>query len=85
MVTDLKGDPDVEWLDHVQPVGLVVAPLLLRELGLTPSRQTQADTAVLVPLVGDDSSNPAVQNAWPFFEQVLGWNARYVCSRPAQI
>jgi hypothetical protein len=22
-------NPDVEWLDHVQPVGLVVAPSLL--------------------------------------------------------
>jgi hypothetical protein len=82
MATEPKREPDVEWLDHVQPVGLVVAPVLLRELGLTPSRQTQADTAVLVPLVGDDSTSPTVQNAWPFFEQVLGWDARYVAGSP---
>jgi hypothetical protein len=42
MALEIKCDPDLEWLDHVQPVGLVVAPVLLKELGLAPSRQTQA-------------------------------------------
>ena len=40
MATELYRDPDLEWLDHVQPVGLVVAPSLLKELGLSPLRQT---------------------------------------------
>ena len=40
MAAELKRDPDIEWLDHVRPIGLVVAPVLLKELGLTPSRQT---------------------------------------------
>ena len=31
-----RFDPDLEWLDLVRPVGLVVAPSLLKELGLTP-------------------------------------------------
>ena len=47
MAPELKRDPDLEWLDYVQPVGLVVAPIVLKELGLAPSRQTQADTAIV--------------------------------------
>ena len=35
-----RFDPDLEWLDLVRPVGLVVAPSLLKELGLTPELQT---------------------------------------------
>ena len=45
MAAEIKRDPDLEWLDHVQPVGLVVAPVLLKELGLPPTRQTQVDSA----------------------------------------
>ena len=58
---EIKRDPDLEWLDHVQPVGLVVAPVLLKELGLAPARQTQADTRKSSStLVGEDSSKPAL-------------------------
>lgn len=32
----LYRDPDTEWLDHDRPVGLVVAPGVFKELGLTP-------------------------------------------------
>jgi hypothetical protein len=39
MATNLNRDPDLEWLDHVQPVGLVVASSLLKELGLSPFRK----------------------------------------------
>ena len=60
MAAELKRDPDLEWLDYVRPVGLVVAPVLLKELGLAPSRQTQADTAVVAAHVGDDSSQAGV-------------------------
>ncbi len=60
-----KRDPDLEWLDHVQPVGLVVAPILLKELGLAPSRQTQADTAVVAALIGDDSDQARPPESWP--------------------
>jgi hypothetical protein len=78
MAAELKRDPDLEWLDHVRPVGLMVAPVLLKELGLAPSRQTQADTAVIATHVGDDSSKPTFRNPWAFFEEVLGWEARHV-------
>jgi hypothetical protein len=65
MATEPGRDPDLEWLDHVQPVGLVVAPLLLRQLGLTPSRQTQADTAVVAEHIGNDTTAPALHDVWP--------------------
>ena len=37
-------DPNDEWLGYVQPVGLVVAPVVLARYGLTPAIQTRADT-----------------------------------------
>jgi len=82
MAAELKRDPDLEWLDHVRPVGLVVAPILLRELGLSPSRQTQADSAAVAEDIGDDSTEPALKNAWAFFESILGWNAQHVAGSP---
>src|ERR1019366_4929752 len=82
MAAELKRDPDLEWLDHVRPVGLVVACVLLKELGLAPSRQTQADTAVVAAHVGEDSTKPTFQNPWAFFEEVLGWEARHVAGSP---
>ncbi len=56
MATDLNRDPDLEWLDHVQPVGLVVAPSLLKELGLSPLRQTPIDTGAVAELLAPDTS-----------------------------
>jgi hypothetical protein len=75
-------DPDLEWIDFVRPVGLVVAPVLLKELGLAPSRQTQADSAVVAAPVADDSSKPGFNNPWAFFEEVLGWEAPHVAGSP---
>ena len=82
MAAELQRDPDLEWIDYVRPVGLVVAPVLLKELGLAPSRQTQADTAVLAAHVGEDSSEPGLKDSWTFFEEVLGWEARHVAGSP---
>jgi hypothetical protein len=88
MATELKRDPDLEWLDHVQPVGLVVAPAVLKELGLPPSRQTQADSAQVAELLkGDgagvaDLSQPVLRDPWAFVETVLGWEARHVAGSP---
>ena len=63
MAAELKRDPDLEWLDHVQPVGLVVAPILLKELGLAPSRQTQADSAVVAAHVERTRRKPGFQRS----------------------
>ena len=82
MAAEIKRDPDLEWIDYVRPVGLVVAPVLLKELGLAPSRQTQADTAVIAAHVGEDSSEPGFKHPWAFFEEVLGWEARHVAGSP---
>ena len=54
MAAEIQRDPDLEWIDYVRPVGLVVAPVLLKELGLAPSRQTPTDTAVIAAHVGEE-------------------------------
>ena len=82
MATDLNRDPDLEWLDHVQPVGLVVAPSLLKRLGLSPLRQSPIDTGAVAELLDADTSKPALRDPWAFVEQVLGWEARHVAGVP---
>jgi hypothetical protein len=82
MAAEIKRDPDLEWLGHVQPVGLVIAPLLIKELGFTPLRQTQADSAVVAAHVNGDASERALRDPWAFVEQVLGWEARHVAGSP---
>jgi hypothetical protein len=82
MIDEIKRDPDLEWLDHVRPVGLVVAPVLLKELGLAPTRQTQADNAMVAEHIGEDESRPALTDIWGFVHGVLGWEAEYVAGSP---
>jgi hypothetical protein len=82
MATDLNRDPDLEWLDHVQPIGLVVAPSLLKRLGLSPLRQSPIDTGAVTELLERDTSKPALRDAWPFVENVLGWEPRHVAGAP---
>jgi hypothetical protein len=82
MTGDLIADPDLEWLDHVQPVGVVVATGLIRELGLTPIRQTPIDTGLVAELLESDAGKPALADPWKFVESVLGWERRYVSGAP---
>ncbi|HQT73479.1 MAG TPA: N-6 DNA methylase [Acidiphilium sp.] len=82
MAAETYRDPDLEWLDHVPPVGLVVAPTLLKELGLLPLRQTPIDTGQVAEIIGSELSKPALTDPWAFFEQVLGWEARHVAGAP---
>jgi hypothetical protein len=78
-----RFDHDLEWLDLVRPVGLVVAPSLLKELGLTPELQTRADNAAVAELLRpEDEEGPALSDAWPFFECVLGWPKTRVAGAP---
>ncbi len=74
-------DPDLEWLDHVRPTGLVLSPTVIKERTLVPERQTQADTAQVGALLGPDDG-PALADPWAFVETVLGWDARYVAGAP---
>jgi hypothetical protein len=82
MASEIYRDPDLEWLDHVPPVGLVVAPTLLKELGLLPLRQTPIDTGLVAEIIGADLSKPALTDPWAFVEKVLGWEARHVAGVP---
>lgn len=82
MADVLYRDPDIEWLDHVQPVGLVVAPSVLKELGLTPLHQSPVDTADAAEHINPDVSGPALRDPWAFMEKVLGWNAAHVAGAP---
>ncbi len=78
MADELYHDPDLEWLDHVRPIGLVVAPTVLKELGLSPLRQSPIDSGVVAELIGPDASKPSLRDPWLFVERVLGWEARHV-------
>jgi hypothetical protein len=82
MPIEHNRDPDLEWIDHVPPVGLLVAPSLLKELGLPPQRQTPIDTGIVAELIGTDATKPALADPWPFVERVLGWEARNVAGAP---
>ncbi|MBB4287236.1 DNA methyltransferase [Roseospira goensis] len=76
-------DPDREWLDHVRPVGLVVAPERLRELGLVPELQTRADNAAVAALLGDPTDDgPSLPDPWAFFSDILGWPAARIEGAP---
>ena len=82
MATKINRDPDLEWLDHVQPVGLVVAPGVLKDLGLTPLHQSPVDTGVAAELLNPDLAGPSLADPWAFVEKVLGWEARHVAGAP---
>ena len=82
MADILSLDPDLEWLDHVQPVGLVVAPSLLKELGLVPARQTQLDTAEVAELLSEDAAAPALADPWAFASGILDWRPDLVAGAP---
>jgi N-6 DNA Methylase len=72
---------DLEWLGHVQPVGLVVSPRVLAELGLAPAYQTPADTEQAAVLLGPEDG-PALPDAWAFLRDILGWPADRVAGAP---
>lgn len=77
------ADPMVEWLYHVQPVGLVIGPNIIREEGLVPPRQSAVDTSAVAALVNHvDGDMPAMADPWAFFETILGWEARFVAGAP---
>lgn len=78
----LTTDPNSEWLGHVQPVGLVIAPSVLARHGLVPEEQTRLDTEEVAPLLSQEEDGPAVADPWGFFLQVLGWRPGQVAGAP---
>jgi hypothetical protein len=79
---DTYRDPALEWLDHVQPVGLLVAPAVLKDLILEPTPQSQIDSAEVELLIDPDPAKPALADPWTFVEAILGWEARMVAGAP---
>jgi hypothetical protein len=75
-------DPQLEWLYHIGPVGLVIGPNVIREEDLTPARQTAVDTLSVAELLTTNADEPALPDPWLFFERILGWEARYVAGAP---
>jgi hypothetical protein len=84
MATEIPRDPDFEWLDMLQPTGLVVGRNLLRELGLVPERQTKVQSAEAEAFIEADTDKPALKDPYPwgFVCTVLGWEARHVAGSP---
>lgn len=66
-----------DWIGYLQPVGLVVAPAALARIGLCPTPQTAADTAVVEQSLAGFAADP-----WPFFRDVLGWSETRVAGSP---
>jgi hypothetical protein len=75
------SDPNLEWLGHVQPVGLVVAPKVLRDLGQNPATQTRVDTAAVAQHLTEQG--PSLRDPWSFMEGVLGWVGSQVAGSPS--
>ena len=75
-------DLNEEWLGHVQPVGLVVAPVVLRSYGLEPAQQTRADTETVRAHLSPKEAGPALLDPWSFFSNILGWQSDRVAGSP---
>lgn len=75
-------DPNEEWLGHVQPVGLVVAPVVLKTYDLVPEQQTRSDTEAVKPYLSQKQSGPTLLNPWTFFADILGWRPGRVAGSP---
>jgi hypothetical protein len=77
-------DPIAVWLDYLKPfsTGLVVAPNVLRDLGLVAPPQRATDTADASAVIVENSEKPALPDAWAFFAEVLGWSSRHVAGSP---
>ena len=82
MAVEIERNPALEWLDHVQPVGLVVAPTVLEDLGLVPEPQTAADTGAVAELVTGEREGSALRNPWAFVQSILDWPAARVAGSP---
>ncbi len=76
------ADPNLEWLGHVQPTGLVVAPSVLDRFGLTPQEQLRTDGDAVAEFLAEDPDKPALPDPWAFFAAILGWQPAFVAGAP---
>lgn len=89
MIDYTRPDETAEWLNYLQPEGLVVGANVLRERELSPIRQTAPDTDETAQALGLSPSAPreedrhfVLADSWRFFETVLGWPAKLVAGAP---
>ena len=89
MTYHARPDETAEWLNYLQPEGLVVGPNVLREAGLPPEHQTPRDTEAAKTALGldpeaprDDDRRFVLADPWRFFTEVLRWPAAYVAGAP---
>jgi hypothetical protein len=75
-------DPNLVWLGHVQPTGLVVSPAILRRHGHVPEDQSRADSEAVAEQLSTDTDGPALVEHWPFFRDILGWSPTWVAGSP---
>ncbi len=75
----MADDPNLEWLGHVQPVGLVIAPRVLAERGLLPAEQNRADTEEAASVIPEDD---AIPDPWDIATTLLGWQPTLVAGAP---
>ncbi|WP_198032609.1 DNA methyltransferase [Mesorhizobium sp. WSM2561] len=82
-------DETTEWLNYLQPEGLVVGANVLRERALTPIRQTPVDTEEAQQALGlpdsaerEDDRHFVLRDPWAFFERVLQWPVKLVAGSP---
>jgi hypothetical protein len=75
-------DPNFEWLDLVQPTGLVVAKNVLKNFGLVAERQTQVQSAEVAAQLRTNTEGAALQDPWAFVSSILGWELHLVAGAP---
>lgn len=79
---DPNRDPNLEWLGYVQPVGLVVSPVILDRYGLVPEEQTRADSNAVEACLAPEDEARALADPWSFFSRILGWREHQVAGLP---
>lgn len=84
-----RTDETTEWLNYLQPEGLVVGANVLREKALTPIRQSPIDTDDARAALGlpndaarEEDRHFVLADPWALFEKVLGWPVRLVAGSP---
>jgi hypothetical protein len=75
-------DPNLEWMGHVQPTGLVLAASVLARHLLVPPEQARADSDAVRVLLSEKDNGPALSDPWAFFQPILGWRTAQVAGAP---
>lgn len=87
--TKLPVDPTDEWLAYLQPEGLTVSANVLREQGLTPTRQTALDSEVAATALevaedrgAIDDQDFVLTDPLSLFRDILRWPLDKIAGTP---